>query len=158
MDASVNDESLQSDEENKNLTDNYTSNCVKMLHKGSNMPEFVLNCEREHPLLCAVCKCLIKTKTKKTLFVLTKTDINVPALSLHFNAGVEEMWEAAVSICNALSDSLSCSSREEDRARATMVSSSSSSGFFLGFFLAGRPGLDGPFLLVPPVSMLEGKR
>lgn len=53
------------------------------------MPEFVLNCEREHPLLCV--NALLKQKQKKTLFVLTKTDINVPASSLHFNAGVEEM-------------------------------------------------------------------
>lgn len=34
-----------------------------MLHKGSNMPEFVLNCEREHPLLCV--NALLKQKQKK---------------------------------------------------------------------------------------------
>lgn len=58
---------------------------------------------------------------------------------------------AAVPVC----DSLSCSSREDDRARATMVSSSRGSVFFLGFFLAGRPGFDGTFLLVPPVCALN---
>lgn len=85
-------------------------------------------------------------------------DVNIHASGRHLNSGTMEAWEAPFSICNTLSESLSCSSREEDRARATMVSSSSDSAFLLGFFFAGRPGLDGPFLLVPPLSVLQGKR
>lgn len=78
----------------------------------------------------------------------------VPVSDTHVGAGAVGMREAAGSGCNALSASLSCSYREEDRAKATMVFSSNTSAFFLGFF-AGTPVLDEPFLFVVTVSVLQ---
>lgn len=76
----------------------------------------------------------------------------VPVSDIHVSAGV--LAEAAGPGCNALAASLSCSYREEDRAKATMVLSSKTSAFFLGFF-AGTPVLDEPFLFVDAVSVLQ---
>lgn len=78
----------------------------------------------------------------------------VPGSDIHVSAGALEMREAAGSGCNALSASLSCSYREEDRAKATMVFSSKTSAFFLGFF-AGTRVLDEPFLFVDAASVLQ---
>lgn len=81
----------------------------------------------------------------------------IPASGLHFRSWVTDVWEVPVFVWYCLSSSFFCSSREEDRAKATMVSSSRASGFFLGFFRACRPGLVGPFLLVPTAWMLKKK-
>lgn len=78
----------------------------------------------------------------------------VPLSDIHVSAGALEMREAVGSGCNALSAFLSCSYREEDRAKATMVFSSNTSAFFLGFF-AGTPLRDEPFLFVDKVSVLQ---
>lgn len=68
---------------------------------------------------------------------------NVPASGLP---------SSSIACCSA---SFCWCSREEDRAKATMVSSSSGSSFCLSFFRACWGVLEEPFLLVPPASELE---